>query len=407
MCNDYGGRQQEQGEPPTDCSAPVRIELAVIPQGDRPAITTDALDTQPVKCPAGYVRSSGGTCAKPSDQASHACDGSDPADCEAQCTRGDAESCTRAGSLRSQGLDPSSPAQRHAFELFTKACQADNGWGCDQLGLMQAFGVATEKDTRAAGRSFQRACEVGFAGACGQLGRLFRLYDSGLGPDLPRAAGYFARGCGGGDSTSCSWFAQMLIGGIGIARDVDRGLVLAKNACDGGEGTGCTTVGYALETGRVGPIDIVTATRYYAQAFQQGDPLGFIVLGNFFEAGFPATPDHKTEPHNDKSARELYEKALETASTEPDAVGVSVLAAAILNVAYQDKRQVDVRKAQELLDDQIDLCTGGVGRSCGYVGIIGVAIRAGDHGAKDLKQGCALKDNWSCFELKRLHMAGP
>src|SRR5208282_4281277 len=122
------------------------------------------------------------------------------------------------------------------------------------------------KDTAAAGRSFQRACELGFAEACGQLGRLFRLYDSGIGHDLPRAARYFARGCNGGDPLSCSWLAQMLVGGIGVARDVAHGAVLAKSACDGGEGSGCTTLGYILESGAVGAPDIVSATHYYAQA---------------------------------------------------------------------------------------------------------------------------------------------
>ena len=100
----------------------------------------------------------------------------------------------------------------------------------------------------------QSACENGDAGACGALGV---LYAHGVAfdpmPDSGRARIAWARGCDGGDASSCTHLGELDF--ISGQPDYARALPLLRRGCEGGDGRGCLVLGNAYERGEGVPKD--------------------------------------------------------------------------------------------------------------------------------------------------------
>ncbi len=56
-----------------------------------------------------------------------------------------------------------------AAYFFSKACDLNNSWGCDNLGMSYEYGQGVEEDEIKAAQLYSKACELGDQKACEML----------------------------------------------------------------------------------------------------------------------------------------------------------------------------------------------------------------------------------------------
>lgn len=195
----------ESSDPPSQCSALIRLELDPIRKagGPRPAKPGSeqhsiAAGSAP-ECPAGMVLTEG-KCATAGNAKTHLCAAEDYADCNEQCAAGHADSC-------------------------------------NNLAVMQFLGRGTAADPVLAEATFKRACDRGSSQACVNLA--IRLYQSN--PAESARLGELA--CADGQALGCEIASEHHHLGRGVPADAKKALRYYKAACDGGDQSGCTNTG--------------------------------------------------------------------------------------------------------------------------------------------------------------------
>jgi hypothetical protein len=127
---------------------------------------------------------------------------------------------------------------RARFEV-KQACLSGQADDCYELGLSYYFGRESYPLDRArAAHAYERACDLGDARACNNLGDAL-AYGEGMTRDVARAAELFRRACHNGEALACANLGYMVEHGEGVDRDVRRARDLYRDACATGEVYGC------------------------------------------------------------------------------------------------------------------------------------------------------------------------
>ncbi|MCB9795593.1 MAG: sel1 repeat family protein [Alphaproteobacteria bacterium] len=120
------------------------------------------------------------------------------------CSLGAGMGCYFAGVMKKQGRAPAED-EVAAFTWMVRGCRAAQPYApaCVQAGLISE-GDGTERGPVIAREAYVRACELGEADGCSEVGRL--VYD-GLGGDQDpeMAANIWRRGCAAGHPPSCTY----------------------------------------------------------------------------------------------------------------------------------------------------------------------------------------------------------
>ena len=95
----------------------------------------------------------------------------------------------------------------------------------------------------------------------------------------------------------------MYYSGLGVEKDVARGMALYRRAADAGSATALTNIGFAYETGEGEMQDYAQALAHYRRAAAGGDSIAFNNIANFYDKGLGIEPDGT-------QAAEWMEKAL-------------------------------------------------------------------------------------------------
>jgi uncharacterized protein len=282
--------------PPSECQAPVRIELVPIGGEAKAAAAEGETKSTAVEnpCMPGYVYADG-MCMRPSAERAHLCDPDDQADCQAQCDKGDAESCFNLGRILEAKDGP-------AEAPLNQACEADIVEACTLLGEILWYAADPDEDPNAdqlINRAFtlvNKGCEGGDGYGCELAGDIFS--DSSLPSyDESRAYVLYTRSCDLGSGIGCSYAAERLFKGMGVGKDVGKGLELLLRSCQAGSWDECGEIGGILNNAKYGlPRDVATAAKYFGVAC-----LGEV--GWCEMAGDVATQAGETE-----SARRWYER---------------------------------------------------------------------------------------------------
>ncbi len=261
--------------PPSECQAPVRIEL--IPVGEGAGSKSADEDGEETKtaaaenpCMPGYVFSAG-MCTRPSEAAAHLCAPEDEAECKTECDKGSAESCFNLGRIlaRRHWMDDLAPA-RGPLE---KACTADIAESCTLIGEV-LWGMADPEENAAAADQainqaygfVMRGCQGGDGYGCELAGDI--MADEKL-PSHDEAAAFelYARACDLGSGVGCSFAADRLFEGKGVAKNLERGLETLLRSCESGSVDECAEFGEVLAEGRHGvPKDLKVAAKFLSHA---------------------------------------------------------------------------------------------------------------------------------------------
>jgi hypothetical protein len=103
--------------------------------------------------------------------------------------------------------------------------------------------------------------------------------------------------CAQGNAAACNMLSELLEGGFGVAKDVERAGALATRACDLGSGIACMRVAAALERGAPSPEDLQRADALYRRSCELGNADGCAGVASLHEGvrnGPPRNPDTVT-----------------------------------------------------------------------------------------------------------------
>lgn len=264
------GASSKDPEPPTDCSALLRLELTVVDPAGAPRLATPRDDDRVADlCPSGLVLAEG-KCTAPRVGQAHLCAPDDLADCEAQCTAGDAGSCGRLAWYNEFGLAGARANPSRAATLYRQACDGGAPAGCAGLGSMLVRGEGVAPDAAEGTRLVEKACDMGQTDMCAFLAGAF--YTGNLvARDPARAVGLAQRSCNGGSASGCFLLGELTRKGLGgLAADGARARELYRMSCYGGDPLGCYALGVALEDGIGGPASPTDARPWFQRGCDAG-----------------------------------------------------------------------------------------------------------------------------------------
>ncbi len=228
--------------PPTECAAPIRVELVplalVVPISGKkdPAAKEDkrAGQEQQNPCPPGYSFTNS-ICSRAATDAI-VCDPKNEVQCKEQCEKGSIESCYSYGVL----LTRSVPRAR-SIPIFRKACEGELPEGCASLGI-ELLPDDEDPDVIAKAseslRILTKACDMGAGRGCDFAGDA--LTEKGFKiVDVAKAIRFYDRGCSLGTSNACWSLSRIYIKGNGVPKNAKLGLSLLSKACLGGSANEC------------------------------------------------------------------------------------------------------------------------------------------------------------------------
>ncbi|CAN5256602.1 hypothetical protein BH09MYX1_BH09MYX1_55200 [soil metagenome] len=309
------------------------------------------------------------------------------------CDGGEAAGCNNLGALATGQpiVDRMGPRGAHSYKLF---CGGALSAGCAGWGDAKTP-VGVKVDLADAVAQFDKACDMGLLMACVNEGALI-LVGQGGPRDRARAQGFFQRACDGGDPGGCGESATLsLQDRVGAPKDDKKGFGLMKEACDGGETDACANVAVLrlLDRGDGGAkSDALAKLKGYCDT----KGLWCDSLGDLYASGTGGVAKDEAE------ARRLYEKSCANGTGHTGTC--SVYADALKNGFGGPK---DGTKAKELLNKACDhndfeACTG-----------LGFWYEDGDVVAKDAskamslyQKGCDMGHAMSCNALSNLYANG-
>ncbi|GAA7579573.1 hypothetical protein JP0027_02200 [Helicobacter pylori] len=95
-----------------------------------------------------------------------------------------------------------------ARKYFEKACDLNNGGGCNGLGVLYKDGQGVEKNLTKAAYLYSKACELKEGDGCGTLGGLYYNGD-GVKQDSKKAVALFEKACKLGYKKACEMLKEL------------------------------------------------------------------------------------------------------------------------------------------------------------------------------------------------------
>lgn len=379
----------ESNDPPSQCSALIRLELDPIrksggaaprkAEGDKHEVAAGSAP----QCPAGMVLTEG-KCAKAEDAKTHLCAADDLADCEKQCRAGHADSCNNLAVLQLQGKGtPADPVKADA--TFKQACEAGSSSACLNLSIR-----LYQSNPGESARLGERACADGQALGCEIAGE-HHHFGRGVPVDTKKALRFYKAACDGGDQSGCTNTGLLYAGAAAdIPKNEALGIQYTARACDGGVSTACGNLGLKYEFGVVVAKDPKKAVDLFARACRMSGGADCLRIAIAYQAGFGVKAD-------DAKAKQLFQAACSQAEYSFGAMGC-----AVLNMTYggtSNPPRESLEHVQPVMQPQ---CEQDVPRACTFLGVAHLALGKKSSGEMYLSQGCKANDYWACDLKKRL-----
>jgi len=215
------------------------------------------------------------------------------------CGRGDSVACVEIGAAFFGLQDPALSAK--AAPYFDRACDLGSAIGCGDLGLSVHAGKGVALDARRARALFEDACSEGEGRFCLELGAMLLTGEGGE-RDLPRAKGLFEIACKNEQPVACMDLGSMYLEGTGVDQSFKRAEELLQKACEANVGGGCRLLGWMREEARGAPRDLGMAAGLYARGCTMGDAMSCAELGRMHYDGLGILRD-------EARAVDLFQKA--------------------------------------------------------------------------------------------------
>jgi uncharacterized protein len=182
---------------------------------------------------------------------------------EKSCSAGKGAACDELGNRYRLSLGVK-PSETKAADAYKAACRHKDPDGCADDAFAKAIGLGQARDPAAAGK-LETQCKAGVARACGRLGHLL-VEGISVTENRERGETLMTDACKAGDLESCT---NMSIISWQIG-DFPRSEKFGHAACDNGDAEGCATIADFYLTRR----DLVQAAVNFTQACDLGSTRG-------------------------------------------------------------------------------------------------------------------------------------
>ncbi len=323
---------------------------------------------------------------------------------ERSCHDGVVSACFRqAFDLGSRSRGDGSDRDR-ALALLESACQSGSADACAREALFLTDRPARARDAIAAAG---RACDLGSAGGCAQLGF---LYATGtlVTKDDRRATPLYVRSCDLGDAQGCYNAGVMSDDGRGVPRDAAKAVARYEEACEMGSSSACTNLGFHFEKGRGVSKNSARAFALYEKgcspsSCQPSNLTGCINVGRSYRDGLGVAPDPTR-------AATIFREACsrKPADRDPDAGGSRSRACSLLGDLYLDGKGVekDAPRGLELLERG---CESGDSFGCFNAGAVysaGKGEADAEKAASFFARACQAGDADGCLQIAAAYEKG-
>ncbi|HTL32440.1 MAG TPA: tetratricopeptide repeat protein [Kofleriaceae bacterium] len=187
------------------------------------------------------------------------------------CSMGGHGSCFNRGFILEHAKEPDYDT---ALKMFQKVCDdatdAQDGDGCIEIAMIA---INVKKDDALAVSMFEKACGLGAALGCSNLGIMYRD-GQGVKKDIAKSRELLEKGCEGGSSRGCTVLGAMYSDGVGVKADAKKARELWEKGCAGKMKESCYDLATARLKGKGGPKDKAGAKEAYQAACDLGDDDG-------------------------------------------------------------------------------------------------------------------------------------
>lgn len=193
------------------------------------------------------------------------------------CELGVADACAKVARIHDEGLDGVPRDAARAFALFEIGCDDGDELACLEIGARLDVGEGVAADAERGRPLVEAFCARSPAICVERAGRWSKLAapQAKLAFELADVTCEATR-----DAQACALAARLLLGGVGVARDLGAARVRLARACAAGLRDSCR----ALAASWVG-VDDARAASFYAEACQQDDAPACLSLADAYAHG--------------------------------------------------------------------------------------------------------------------------
>jgi TPR repeat protein len=166
-----------------------------------------------------------------------------------------APGCDRKEPQQTQEVIPKGDAGRRMY--FEKRCEAGHAGMCGELALMWSKGWGGAKDRGKADALYRRACDEGVPAACEEVG---------IDLDIERQIEILQSNCDKGVAFACNNLGHLLWLGQGVEADPVRARKVLERACEGGFSASCRAMAKLCGEGLGGDRDDEAAREWNRKA---------------------------------------------------------------------------------------------------------------------------------------------
>jgi TPR repeat protein len=162
------------------------------------------------------------------------------------CKAGKGKMCLALGQAALKEND-----KPHAFELYSKACTLKVGEGCGLAATMQMDGDGIDKDVAKAHALRGKACDLGHAPSCNDLGAAWSEGKEGADKvDFAKAKAMYEKACKLEDGLGCFNYGNVFREGEGEKVDLKKAFANFEKSCKLDAAKGCTELGIMYYEGK-------------------------------------------------------------------------------------------------------------------------------------------------------------
>ncbi len=199
-------------------------------------------------------------------------------------------------------------------ECYKSADKLAAAQACADLGFVLEMDTGNGSDHEGAGRLFHRACSLGLASGCRNLGTKFLFGEIGAtgnppAPNHKLAVLYFRKACDL-DASECTWLGGSYESGEGVGKDLAEALRLHHKSCAAKDGYGCFNAAEAM--GKLGKSTPAQILQIYSLGCDYDDVRACAAASRRYEKGLGAKADPaKAEALRQKACQKDFFHSLE------------------------------------------------------------------------------------------------
>ena len=134
-----------------------------------------------------------------------------------------------------------------ASDFYRKACDLGDAGGCVNLGLYYFNATDVENNYSLAADLFRSACDAKQPSGCKNLADYYYFPEGGYEKDYELAAQFYKSACDFGSMSACGNLGLMYDNGEGVEADSEKAIELFQLACDGGAPLACRNLANNIE----------------------------------------------------------------------------------------------------------------------------------------------------------------